>query len=377
MIEVRPVEANKKELRKYVEFPLGLYKGNDCYVPPLIIDDINTLLPEKNPAFDFCEAQSFMAYRDGHPVGRITAIINNVENERMGNKAMRFGFVDFVDDAEVVDALFGAAEQWGRKRGCTAIIGPMGFSDIDHEGMLTFGYDELGTMSTIYNHPYYVEHMKRMGYAPDANWVEFLVDVPTEVPEKYARIAEIAAKRNNLRVVKYSSRKKVKEDYGVELFELFNKAYDKLYGYCPMTRRQIEAYIKQYLSLLNLDLLCLVVDKDDRLVAVGIALQSFSRALQKSGGRLLPKGWWHLMQAWRGKGGIDRVDLLMIGVLPEYQNKGVNAMIFADLIPHFIRMGFKWAETNIELDDNDKVKNQWQYFGNRLHRRRSTFSKKL
>lgn len=376
MIEVREIAPTKKELRKYVEFPATLYKGNTCYVPPLAIDDINTLTPEKNPAFDFCEAQSFMAYRHGKPVGRITAIINSVENERMGNKAMRFGFVDFVDDAEVVDALFGAAEKWGRRRGCTSILGPMGFSDIDHEGMLTFGYDELGTMSTIYNHPYYVDHMKRMGYTKDAGWVEFLVDVPKEVPEKYMRVAQIAAKRNNLRVKKYTSRKKIKEEYGVELFELFNKAYDNLYGYCPMTRRQIDSYIEQYVSVLNLDLVTLVVDKDDRLVAVGIALQSFSRALQKSGGKMLPAGWWHLLQAWRAKG-CDRVDLMMIGVLPEYQNKGVNAMIFADLIPHFNRYGFRWAETNIELEDNAKVQDQWQYFGHRLHRRRCTFRKEL
>lgn len=374
-VEIRKIEPTRAQLREYTKFGIDLYKGNPYFVPPLIMDDVNTLSPDVNPAFDFCKAQSFMAYRDGKPVGRITAIINNIVNERSGKREMRFGFVDFIDDPEVVDALFAAAEEWGRANGMTDIVGPMGFTDLDHEGMLTFGYDEVGTMATIYNHPYYVYHMERMGYTQDAGWVEYRIAVPDAIPEKYARIAEIVRKRENLKVKKYTSRKKIKEDYGVALFELFNEAYDKLYGYSPLTKKQIDYYIKMYHDILNLKYVTVVTDADDRIVAVGISIQSFSKALQKSRGRLFPFGWYHMLKTlW---GGSDVVDLLMIGVKPEYQNKGVNALLFADLIPCYISTGVKFAETNPELEENSKVQNQWNYFETRQHRRRATFRKSL
>lgn len=374
-VEIRKIEPTRAQLREYTKFGIDLYKGNPYFVPPLVMDDVNTLSPDVNPAFDFCTAQSFMAYRDGKPVGRITAIINNIVNERSGKREMRFGFVDFIDDAEVVDELFAAAEEWGRSNGMTDIVGPMGFTDLDHEGMLTFGYDEVGTMATIYNHPYYVDHMERMGYTRDAGWVEYRIAVPEAIPEKYARIAEIVRKRENLKVKKYTSRKKIKEDYGVALFELFNEAYDKLYGYSPLTKKQIDYYIKMYLDILNLKYVTVVTDADDKIVAVGISIQSFSKALQKSRGRLFPFGWYHMLKTlW---GGSDVVDLLMIGVKPEYQNKGVNALLFADLIPCYISTGVKFAETNPELEENSKVQNQWNYFETRQHRRRATFRKSL
>lgn len=374
-VEIRKIEPTRAQLREYTKFGIDLYKGNPYFVPPLIMDDVNTLSPDVNPAFDFCKAQSFMAYRDGKPVGRITAIINNIVNERSGKREMRFGFVDFIDDAEVVDALFAAAEEWGRSNGMTDIVGPMGFTDLDHEGMLTFGYDEVGTMATIYNHPYYVYHMERMGYMRDAGWVEYRIAVPDAIPEKYARIAEIVRKRENLKVKKYTSRKKIKEEYGVALFELVNEAYDKLYGYSPLTQRQIDYYIKMYLDILNLKYVTVVTDADDRIVAVGISIQSFSKALQKSRGRLFPFGWYHMLKTlW---GGSDVVDLLLISVKPEYQNKGVNALLFADLIPCYISTGVKFAETNPELEENSKVQNQWNYFETRQHRRRATFRKSL
>jgi hypothetical protein len=374
-VEIRKIEPTRAQLRKYTKFGIDLYKGNPYFVPPLIMDDVNTLSPDVNPAFDFCKAQSFMAYRDGKPVGRITAIINNTVNERSGKREMRFGFVDFIDDAEVVDALFAAAEEWGRSNGMTDIVGPMGFTDLDHEGMLTSGYDEMGTMATIYNHPYYVYHMERMGYTHDAGWVEYRIAVPDAIPEKYARIAEIVRKRENLKVKKYTSRKKIKEEYGVALFELVNEAYDKLYGYSPLTQRQIDYYIKMYLDILNLKYVTVVTDAADRIVAVGISIQSFSKALQKSRGRLFPFGWYHMLKTlW---GGSDVVDLLLISVKPEYQNKGVNALLFADLIPCYISTGVKFAETNPELEENSKVQNQWNYFETRQHRRRATFRKSL
>lgn len=372
---VKPITPKKSELKKYVQFGIDLYKGNDCYVPPLVFDEIDTLRPDKNPAFDFCRAQSFMAYRNNKPVGRITAIINDVVNQRTGEKTMRFGWVDFIDDKEVADALFKAAEDWGRNQGMTSIVGPMGFSDMDHEGMLIDGFNELGTMATIYNHAYYPTHMERMGYVKDADWVEFRITIPDAVPDKYQRIAEIVSKKFNLRTVKFTSRKKLKEAYGQALFELINDAYDKLYGYSPLTQRQIDYYIGMYLGVLRLEDVSVIVDENDKLVGVGISMPSFSRALQKSRGKLFPFGWRHILKAMKGKS--EGVDLMLIAIAKEYLGKGVNALLFTDLLPGYIRNGYKWAESNIELEENQNVQKQWEYFDYRQHRRRRAFKKSL
>ncbi|MDE7452026.1 MAG: N-acetyltransferase [Paramuribaculum sp.] len=374
-IEIRTVKPTKKELRKFFEFGISLYEGNDCYVPPLVFDEIETLIPEKNPAFEYCDATSFMAYKDGKPAGRITAIINRKVNERTGRKEGRFSYVEFIDDKEVVDALFEAAENWCREHGATEIIGPMGFTDMDHEGMLIEGFDELGTMATIYNYPYYPEHLERLGYSKDTDWVEFRMQVPDQVPEKYQRIANIVKEKYHLRNLHFTSRKKLKEKYGVALFELINTAYDGLYGYSPLTPKQIEYYIDKYLGVLRLDCVSVIVDENDELVGVGISIPSFSRALQKSHGKLLPFGWYHLLKAMKGKN--DIVDLMLVAIKPEYQNKGVNALLFSDLIPAYIKNGFKWAESNLELEDNASVQLQWQYFDRRQHRRRRAYRKAL
>lgn len=374
-ITVKPIGTSKKELLDYIKFGINLYKGNPYFVPPLISDDLATLSPDKNPAFENCSAQSFMAYRDGKPVGRITAIINDLVNLKDGEKAMRFGFVDFIDDPEVVDALFAAAEQWGRERGCTSMIGPMGFSDMDHEGMLIEGFDEMGTMATIYNYPYYPKHMERMGFVKDVDWVEYRMKVPEAVPEKYQRIADIVKRKYGLKVKKYTSRKKIKDEYGVALFELINEAYADLYGYSPLTPKQIEYYINAYLGMLRLEDLCVVTDSDDRLIAVGISMPSLSKALQKSGGKMLPFGWYHLLRAIHGHS--DVVDLLLVAVKPEYQNRGVNAVLFADLIPAYIANGYKFAESNLELEGNESVQKQWEYFERRQHRRRRAWRRPI
>lgn len=374
-IEIRSVSPDRKELKKYVKFGIDLYRGNDCYVPPLIFEEIETLMPSKNPAFDFCEAQSFMALRDGVPAGRITAIINRVVNERTGKREARFGFVDFVDDAEVVDALFRAAEEWSRQRGMTEMVGPMGFTDMDHEGMLIDGFDELGTMATIYNYPYYPVHMERMGYKPDVDWVEYRMTVPDSVPDKYLRIASLVERKYGFKTLHYTSRSRLKADYGRAIFDLINVAYDGLYGYSPLSDRQIDYYIDKYLGILRLDCISVVVDKDGKLVAFGISIPSFSRALQRSGGRLWPLGWYHLLKAIHGKN--DVVDLMLVAVSPEYQNMGVNAMVFADLLPTYIKNGYKFAESNLELADNASVQLQWQYFERRQHRRRRAFLRDL
>lgn len=375
MVHVHPVSSDPDQLRQYVEFGIDLYKDNPYYVPPLVSDDVASLTPEKNPAFDFCEAQSFMAFRNGEPVGTITAIINKAVNSRTGKATLRFGFMHFIDDAEVVDALFEAVTEWGRSRGMTEIVGPMGFTDLDQEGMLIEGFEEIGTMATIYNYPYYADHMERMGFGKEVDWIEFRMTVPDSVPEKYSRIADIVAKRFGLRTVKYSSRKKIKADYGQEIFEVVNKAYADLYGFSPLTPRQIQHYIDVYLNILRLKDVALVVDKDDRLVGLGISMPSVSRALQKSRGRLFPTGWYHLLKAIRGK--TDTVDLLLVAVLPEYQAKGVNALIFNDLLPGYIENGYKYAESNPELESNENVQKQWEYFERRQHRRRRAWKKAI
>ena len=374
-VEIREVAPVKSELRKFVKFGVNHYKGNSCYVPPLIFDEVETLIPEKNPAFDFCEAQSSMAYRDGKPVGRITAIINRKVNERSGRKEARFGYFETIDDAEVADALFAAAEGWARSHGMNEMVGPMGFTDMDHEGMLVEGFDELGTMATIYNYPYYPEHMERMGYVKDTDWVEYRITVPDAIPEKHQRIADIVAKKYGLRTIRYKSRKKLAADYGVELFKLINEAYDDLYGYSPLTDRQIQYYIDKYLSVLRLDCVSLVVDSNDALVAMGISIPSFSKALRRSSGKLLPLGWYHILKAIYGRN--DVVDLMLIVVRKDYLSKGVNALLFADLIPAYRKNGYKYAESNLELEGNENVQKQWQYFERRLHRRRRSYRKQI
>lgn len=372
---VHPISTDSDSLHQYVQFGIDLYKGNDCFVPPLVLDEVGTLNPDVNPAFDFCEAQSFMAFRNGEPVGRITAIINRAYNEKTGKKQLRFGFVDFIDDDEVADELFAAVENWGRSRGMTEIVGPMGFSDMDREGMLIEGFDETGTMATIYNYPYYPTHMERMGYIKEVDWVEYRITVPDNVPEKHKRIADIVSRKYGLQIKKYTSRSKIKREYGQAIFELVNEAYSDLYGFVPLTERQIDFYIKEYIGVLKLNDISLVVDSEGTLVALGISMPSLSHALQKSGGHLFPFGWWHLLQAIRGK--TDVVDLLLVAVKPEYQSKGVNALVFNDLISEFNRDGYKFAESNVELEGNENVQKQWEYFERRQHRRRRAFIKAL
>lgn len=375
-VEIKSVPATKKALKQFVQFGIDHYKGNDCFVPPLVMDDVNTLNPKVNPAFDFCESAYWMAYRDGVPVGRIAGIINHTVNERTGRKDVRFGFVEFIDDKEVSDALFEQVENWGREKGMNSIVGPLGFTDMDYEGMLVDGFDRLGTMATIYNYPYYPVHMEKRGYEKDADWVEYFIEVPDSVPEKMARIADIVRRRFNLHTVELTSRKKLKEQYGQKLFEVINEAYDKLYGYSPLTPRQIEYYIDMYLNIINLDSVCVIVDAEDNLVGIGISMPSLSRALQKSKGKLFPTGWYPLLKALRGRAA-DIVDLLLVAIKPEYQGKGVNALLFEYMIPRYIKHGFKHAETNPELESNSNVQAQWGYFNYEQHKRRRSFRKKL
>lgn len=367
--------SGKKELKKFIQFSIELYKGSSCFVPPLIDEEVCTLSPKSNPAFDFCEAVYYMAYRDNKPVGRIAGIINHQVNEKNGEKHARFGFVDFIDDPEVSQALFEAVEQWARSKGMTAIQGPLGFTDMDPEGMLIEGFDQIGTMATIYNYPYYPEHMTKLGYQKEIDWVEFKIYIPDAIPEKHQRISDIVQKKYNLKVLKFSKTKALIQGYGQKIFELVNHAYADLYGYSALTQRQMDYYIKMYISMLRLDNVALIADPDNELVGVGIAVPSMARALQKSKGKLFPTGFYHLLKALKGQN--DVVDLLLVAVRPDYQNKGVNALLFSDLIPIFIQNGYKYAESNPELEINGKVQSQWQYFDYEQHKRRRAFIKTL
>lgn len=374
-VQIKPVNPTRRELRKFVKFGIDHYKGNNCFVPPLVMDDVNTLSPDKNPAFEFCRAQSFMAYRDGRPVGRITGIINTLVNERTGKQEARFGFVEFIDDNEVVDALFNAVTEWARSEGMNRLSGPLGFTDMDYEGMLIEGFDQVGTMATIYNYPYYPAHMERIGMEKEVDWVEYLLPIPDAVPDKHLRIAEIVKRKLDLRIAEIKSRKDLKKRYGKAFFDLINKSYDKLYGYSPLSERQIEHYINLYLGIIKLDTLCIIVDRDDKIVGVGVAMPSFSEALQRSRGRLFPLGWRHLLKPLFGK--VETVDLLLVAIDPDYQGKGVNALLFTQLIPAFQRAGFKQAESNPELEENENVQKQWEYFERRQHKRRRCFTKEI
>ena len=377
-IEIKRVETNR-DLRRFIDFHYDLYQGCPYDVPALFLDEMNTLRSDRNVAFDFCEAAYFMACRDGRMVGRIAGIVNHRANERWEKKDVRFGWIDFIDDIEVSRALFKAVEDWGRSKGMTAIVGPLGFTDLDPEGMLTMGFDRLGTMETIYNYEYYPRHMGQQdGWKKDNDYVEYYLPMPDKTPEKFAKLAEMIEKRYNLHVKKVT-RKDIRNGYARELFKIINETYKDIYGFVSLTERQIDQYVKLYLPALDLNLVTVIVDgnKDNAIAGVGITMPSLAHAVQKCRrGRLFPFGWWHLLRAVKYHK-TDGVDLLLIGFLPEYRTKGANALLFADLIPRYIEYGFKWGETNIEMEDNNGVQGQWDALEHINHKRRRCYRKEL
>ncbi len=375
-VEIRSV-SSKRDLKKFIRFNYELYKDNAYSVPDLYEDMLDTFSKEKNPAFEFCEAEYFLAYKDEKLVGRVAAIINNRANETWNTRNVRFGWIDFVDDREVSEALLNAVAQWGKQRGMTDIVGPLGFTDIDAEGMLIEGFDQLSTMATIYNYPYYPEHMVALGYEKQTDWIEKKLFVPKSVPDGYQRIADIVMKRCNLHIHKIKSRKEIKNtDLPYRIFDLINEAYSPLFGYSKMSKKQVDQYVKSYFPLLDMRMVTVVEDANNEIVAVGISMPSIARALQKAKGKLFPFGWYHLAKALFFKRS-DILDLLLVGVKPEYQSKGVNALLFADLIPTYIKMGFSYGETNPELEGNDKVQSQWKYLDSETHKRRRCYHKAL
>ncbi|MDL2265385.1 hypothetical protein LJC57_07610 [Parabacteroides sp. OttesenSCG-928-G07] len=367
--------STKKELREFVKFSIDLYKDNPYYVPELITDEMEILSKDKNPAFELCDAVCFLAYRDGKIVGRIAGIINHSSNEVWKEEYARFGFVDFIDDAEVVDALFSAVEKWALEKGMKTLHGPLGFTDMDNEGMLVDGFDQLGTMATIYNYPYYPVHMERMGFVKDQDWHEFKIYIPDGVPEKHLRIGEIVKKKYGLQVRKFKNAKEIMP-YAQRIFEALNAAFAPLYGFAPLSQKQIDYYVKKYIPMLRFELVTVIIrEEDDAVVGFGISLPNMSKALQKARGSMFPFGWYYLFKALLSKPKV--VDLYLAGVLPEYQGKGVNALLFNDLIPVYKKIGTVYAESNPELETNNAVQAQWDYFKREHHKTRRAFIKHL
>ena len=380
LIEIKKVES-KKDLKTFIDFHYDLYKGNKYDVPNLFSDDMNTLSKDRNAAFEFCEAEYYLAYKEGKLVGRVAAIINHKANNKWNRKSVRFGWIDFIDDLEVSKALLKAVEDYGKSKGMEDIVGPLGFTDMDPEGMLTWGFDQLGTMPTIYNYPYYPKHIEAIGgFEVDNKYVENKLMVPEAVPEKYAKIAAMIQKRYNLHVVKLTKKMVFDEGYGQKIFDLINATYSHLYGYSQLTQKQINQYIKMYLGMLDLEFVTLIEDwtgDERKLVGVGISMPSLSIALQKCRrGRMLPFGWWHLLRAIKFHK-TKIVDLLLVGILPEYRAKGANALLFADLIPIYQKYGIEWGETQVEMETNTAVQGQWGPLNPIHHKSRECYIKKI
>jgi len=362
----------RKDLGRFIKFPFKVYKKNKYWVPPLLMDEWNTLEAKKNPAFKHCRVKYFLADKDGELVGRIAGIINDRYVEKWGNKHCRFGWFDFIDDKSVSKALLEAVEEWARDNGMTAVHGPLGFTDMDGEGMLIEGFEELSTMATLYNHPYYPEHMRELGYGKDVDWVEFEVRVPEKILEKALRLQNLVLKRSKLRIVE--AKKKALIPYGKKMFELINETYSDLYGFVALTDEQIDVYIKQYFGFIHPDYVKFITDENDALIAFGIAMPSLSRALQRSKGRLFPFGFIHLLLALKFP---KYIDFLLIAVRPDYQARGITAILMTEMTRNCLKNKIISAETNVELETNTQVQAIWKHYDARQHKRRRCYIKNI
>lgn len=374
-VQIKTV-TTKSELKTFVRFGNKLYKGNKYYVPSMPFDDMNTLDSSKNAAFEFCQTEYYLAYKDGEVVGRVAAIINHKANEAWKVKQVRFGWIDFIDDMKVSGALLDAVIAFGKKHGMNQIVGPLGFTDFDREGMLVEGFDCVTTMATIYNYPYYPEHMRKHGYVKETGWLEYRITIPETVPDRHETLSQLVAQRYNLKVRKLTRRQIKKENYGQKLFALINQTYCVLYGYSLLSEKQIDQFVGVYLSLIDARMLTFIEDEKGDLIGAGISMPSLAKALQKCNGELFPFGWWYLLKSmfWKKP---DSLDLLLIGVRPDYQKCGVPTMLFTDLIKTYNKLGFRYAETNACLESNTKVRALWEPFENEQHKKRWIFGKEF
>jgi GNAT superfamily N-acetyltransferase len=371
-IQIKEVN-DRKALKDFVNFPYQLYKGNPFFVPPLRFDELATIQKEKNPAFDYCDAKYWIARNGEKIVGRIAGIINYASIEKWGNKFVRFGWIDFAEDKTIAEALLGKVEDWARELKMEAVHGPLGFTDLDHEGMLIDGFDNVGTLATIYNYPYYPKFLEELGYKKDVDWVEYLIKIPNRVPDNLKRISSLVKKRCQLQVVQKRSSKEILP-YASEIFQLINTAYSGLYGVVPLTEKQISYYTKQYFSFIKPDFVSLITDRDGKLAAFGITMPSLSKALQKANGKLFPFGIFHLLKAMKSN---TILDLYIVAIRPDLQGKGVNAILMDELTSSCIKHGITFSETNPELEENEKVQALWEHYETRQHKRRRCYIKYL
>ncbi|MCR4860544.1 MAG: N-acetyltransferase, partial [Bacteroidales bacterium] len=328
-MEIRPVQT-RCELRKFVNFPEKLYRNNPYYVPPLVFDQMDTLDQKKGAAQEFCDSELYLAYKDGELVGRVAAIVNHKANEQWNHKEVRFGWYDFIDDPEVSKALMDKVEEFGRKYRMESVVGPLGFTDFDPEGMLIDGFDRIGTMALIYNHPYYNDHLATLGFGKDVDWIEYRVTVPTEMPERWERMAKIIEQRAGVHLRPLTRKIIREEDYGHKVFKCINDCYKDLYNFTVLPDHMADKYLGFYLSILDLDYISVVENDKGDLVAFGITMPSIVKALQKSRGKLFPFGWFPLLRAMFIKPD-DTAEMLLVGVHPDYQNSGANSLVFMDM----------------------------------------------
>jgi GNAT superfamily N-acetyltransferase len=366
----------RKELKKFIRFGNKLYEGNQYFCPQLEFDELNTLNPNKNPAFEVCEAVYYLAYKDGKIVGRIAGIINRKANETWNVKKTRFGWFDFIDDKEVSTALLDKVAEWGKSKGMDCLNGPVGFTDFDHQGLLLEGFEYNSPMASLYNYPYYIEHFDSYGLQKERDWIEFRIYPPNELPERMVRIAEIVMEKYKLKVEKVRSGKELVKKFGYTFFDVVDEAYKPLYNYSPLTDNQKKAYADMYFPLLNYDFLTIITNDTDEIIGVGVGMPNLSEALRKSKGRLFPFGFIHILKALRAKKFSD-FDLLLIAIRPDYQNKGINSIFFYDQIKYFKQYGIKHAETTSNLEDNTKVQSAWEYFEKIRHKHRRAYVKQI
>lgn len=365
--------VGKKDLKKWADFPNKLYKKVPAYVPFLLNDEINTFTKTKNPAYAFCETKLFLAYKDKQIVGRIAALINHAYNKKWNKNAIRFTRFDFIDDYEVSSALFNEVIKWAKETNLTEVMGPIGFTDLDHEGMLIEGYDELNMTITFYNHPYYIKHMEALGLKKDIDWVEYQIKVPNEMDPRVERISEHLLQRNDYKLVTYNNRKILKKE-AYEAFKVIDEAFSVLYGTVPLTYEIIDKTIKDYISLVNMKYVCSVKDKDDKMIAFGILVPSTAKAQKKCNGRML-RGIFRLLKALYGKN--ETLEMFLIGITKEHQKKGVPAIIMNHIIKTCIENGVKICETGPELETNESIQSMWKTFDTRNHKRRRCWIKEI
>ncbi|MEE1254145.1 MAG: N-acetyltransferase [Paludibacteraceae bacterium] len=374
-LEIKEI-TTRKELKQFIEFTNTLYRECEYYCPPLFFDEMNCFDKEKNPALEVCDYKLWMAYRDGKAVGRIAGVVNYKANEKWGYKNARFGWFDFIDDLEVSKALLDKVAEWGKEKGMTAINGPVGFTDFDHQGLLLEGYDYLAPMASLYNFPYYVKHFDAYGLTKDADWIEIQVYPPTCCPERLNRIAEIVKERSKVRVDKVKNARELVRKYGIEYMDVIDIAYQKLYNFQPMTIKQKNYYKDMYFPILNFDFVTLVVNDKDEVVGVGVGMPDISEPLRKCGGHLFPFGWYHVLKALKAKQ-MDAFNFLLIAVRPDYQDKGINALFFQDQIPYINKYKIKRLETTAILETNTKNIANFTQFDHKMHKRRRAYIKQI